>query len=102
MRWVLDVRAGPIAQVVSAFAKKKVQGLKSGGFNSEKDDKHKSLRCSLKAVDGHLYPLDKCFFFISTKPVSLGQPRGSSRAAPQLASRTRLPRVRFRRSSGLE
>lgn len=35
-------------------------GIKSGGFNAEsKEDRNKSIRCSLKAVDGFLYPLDK-------------------------------------------
>jgi len=62
-----------IAKVVSAFTKKKVQGLKAGGFNDkpDKDERHKSLKCSLKAQDGQLYPLDKCFFFVSTKPMML-------------------------------
>jgi len=59
-----------VGKVISAFAKKKVQGIKSGGFNAEsKEDRNKSIRCSLKAVDGFLYPLDKVFFFLSNKPV---------------------------------
>ena len=61
-----------VAKVVSAFAKRKVQGIKSGGFNADsKEDRNKSIRCSLKAVDGFLFPLDKAFFFISNKPVLL-------------------------------
>ena len=58
------------AQVFSAFTKKKVQQIKASGFNgSSFDDKSKSIRCSMKAIEGFLYPLDKCFFFISNKPV---------------------------------
>jgi len=60
-----------MAKTFSAFTKKKVQGPKADGFNASKDDKHKSIRCSMKAVDGQLYPLDKCFFFLSTKPLLL-------------------------------
>jgi len=59
-----------MAKVISAFAKKKVSSIKSGGFNADQtDDRHKSIRCSLKAVDGFLYPLDKAFFFLANKPV---------------------------------
>ena len=58
------------AKVLSAFTKRKVSGIKSGGFNAEvKDDRAKSIRCSLKAAEGFLYPLDKAFFFLSNKPV---------------------------------
>lgn len=59
-----------IAKVLSAFSKKKVMGIKSGGFNAEsKDDRTKSIRCSLKAAEGFLYPLDKAFYFLSNKPL---------------------------------
>ena len=59
-----------MAKVLSAFAKKKVSSIKSGGFNADQsDDRHKSIRCSLKAIDGFLYPLDKAFFFLANKPV---------------------------------
>eukprot|EP00967_Tisochrysis_lutea_P155339 scaffold310684_cov28-Tisochrysis_lutea.AAC.2 len=54
-----------------AFTKRKVIRPKVTGFNGEKEDKFKSIRCSLKANDGYLYPLDKCFFFIANKPVQL-------------------------------
>jgi len=58
------------AKVFSAFTKKKVQQIKASGFNgSSFDDKTKSIRCSMKAIEGFLYPLDKCFFFIANKPV---------------------------------
>jgi len=60
------------AKVFSAFTKKKVQQIKASGFNgSSFDDKTKSIRCSMKAIEGFLYPLDKCFFFIANKPVLL-------------------------------
>ena len=55
---------------MSAFCKKKVQGIKAGGFNAEKEDRFKSIKASLKAAEGQLYPLDKCFFFVSSKPVT--------------------------------
>ena len=46
--------------MLSAFTKKKVQGIKQGGFNGDsKDDRTKSIRCSLKATEGFLFPLDK-------------------------------------------
>eukprot|EP00316_Scyphosphaera_apsteinii_P020188 CAMPEP_0119308936 /NCGR_PEP_ID=MMETSP1333-20130426/12961_1 /TAXON_ID=418940 /ORGANISM="Scyphosphaera apsteinii, Strain RCC1455" /LENGTH=671 /DNA_ID=CAMNT_0007312817 /DNA_START=30 /DNA_END=2045 /DNA_ORIENTATION=+ len=67
-----------IAKVISAFTKRKVQTIKAGGFNADKDDNRKSIRCSMKAVDGLLYPLDKCFFFIASKPVLLEFDRISS------------------------
>lgn len=54
-----------------AFTKRKVIRPKATGFNGEKEDKFKSIRCSLKANDGYLYPLDKSFFFIANKPVQL-------------------------------
>jgi structure-specific recognition protein 1 len=54
-----------------AFTKRKVIRPKVSGFNGEKEDKFKSIRCSLKANEGFLYPLDKCFFFIANKPVQL-------------------------------
>ena len=58
------------AKVFSAFTKKKVQQIKASGFNGTSfDDKTKSIRCSMKAIEGFLYPLDKCFFFIANKPV---------------------------------
>ena len=47
-----------------------MQQIKASGFNgSSFDDKSKSIRCSMKAIEGFLYPLDKCFFFIANKPV---------------------------------
>lgn len=67
-----------ISKVFSAFTRKKVSTIKVGGFNAEKDDKFKSIRCSMKAVDGQLYPLDKCFFFIASKPVMIEFERISS------------------------
>jgi len=58
-----------VAKVISAFTKRKVQGIKAGGFNAtSSEDRSKSMRCSLKAAEGHLFPLDKAFFFISNKP----------------------------------
>ena len=58
-----------VAKVVSAFTGRKVVGIKSGGFNADShDDRTKSIRCSLKALDGFLYPLDKAFYFLSNKP----------------------------------
>ena len=55
--------------MISAFTKRKVQGIKAGGFNADSgEDRSKSMRCSLKAAEGHLFPLDKAFFFISNKP----------------------------------
>jgi structure-specific recognition protein 1 len=54
-----------------AFTKRKVVRPKVTGFRGEQEDKFKSIRCSLKANDGYLYPLDKCFFFICNKPVQL-------------------------------
>ena len=60
------------AKVFSAFTKKKVQQIKASGFNgASEDDKAKSIRCSMKANDGFLYPLEKGFFFIGSKPVFL-------------------------------
>ena len=47
-----------ISKIISAFARKRVSTIKTGGFNAEKDDKFKSIRCSMKAVEGQLYPLD--------------------------------------------
>ena len=61
----------PLPQVMCAFTKKKVVRPKASGFNGEKEDKFKSIRCSLKANDGYLYPLDKCFFFIANKPLQV-------------------------------
>jgi len=61
---------GVVAKAIAAFAKKKVSGIKAGGFNGDsKDDRAKSIRCSLKAAEGFLYPLNKEFFFLSNKPV---------------------------------
>ena len=59
-----------VAKVLAAFTKRKVMGIKAGGFNAEsKDDRTKSIRCSLKAAEGFLFPLDKAFYFLSNKPV---------------------------------
>ena len=68
-----------VAKVISAFTKKKVVGIKSGGFNADKpEDRMKSIRCSLKALDGFLFPLDKAFYFLSNKPVLLELERVST------------------------
>jgi len=68
-----------IAKVLAAFCKRKVVVIKSGGFNADRgDDRSKSIRCSLKAVDGFLYPLDKVFYFLSNKPVLIELERVSS------------------------
>lgn len=67
-----------ISKLFAVFARKKVTGIKVGGFNAEKDDKFKSIRCSMKAVEGQLYPLDKCFMFIASKPVLVEFDRVSS------------------------
>ena len=68
-----------VAKVLSAFTKRKVQGIKSGGFNaSSADDRAKSIRCSLKAAEGFLFPLDKGFYFLSNKPVLAELDRVSS------------------------
>lgn len=59
-----------LAKVISAFTKRKVIGIKAGGFNGDsREDRSKSIRCSLRAAEGFLYPLDKAFFFIANKPV---------------------------------
>ena len=61
-----------IAKVFSAFTKRKVIALKKDGFNGgskAEDDRATSIRCSVKANEGQLYPLDKCFFFIANKPM---------------------------------
>jgi len=61
-----------LAKVISAFTKRKVVTLKKDGFNGgskAEDDRSTSIRCSVKANEGHLYPLDKAFFFISNKPM---------------------------------
>ncbi|KAL1523516.1 hypothetical protein AB1Y20_018453 [Prymnesium parvum] len=63
---------GVIAKVLSAFTKKKVGTLKKDGFNGgskAEDDRSTAIRCSVKATEGHLYPLDKVFFFIANKPL---------------------------------
>ena len=66
-----------VAKVLSAFTKKKVSIIKSGGFNADASaDRSKSIRCSLKAVDGFLFPLDKVFYFLSNKPVLVELERG--------------------------
>ena len=68
-----------VAKVISAFTKRKVVGIKSGGFNAEsRDDRNKSIRCSLKAQDGFLFPLDKAFYFLSNKPVHIELDRVAS------------------------
>ena len=68
-----------LAKVFSAFTGKKVQTIKKGsGFNAAGDDKSKSIRCSMKANDGFLYPLEKAFFFISTKPAMVEYDRVAS------------------------
>ena len=68
-----------VAKVLSAFTKKKVSIIKSGGFNADASaDRSKSIRCSLKAVDGFLFPLDKVFYFLSNKPVLVELERVSS------------------------
>ncbi|KAL3924152.1 MAG: hypothetical protein SGPRY_003999, partial [Prymnesium sp.] len=62
----------PSIPVFSAFTKKKVATLRKDGFNGgskAEDDRATSVRCSVKANEGHLYPLDKVFFFISNKPL---------------------------------
>ena len=73
-----------------------VQGIKSGGFNADsKDDRTKSIRCSLRAAEGFLYPLDKAFYFLSNKPVLIELDRVASvefnrvdKAASTAAART--------------
>ena len=61
---------GVVAKVLAAFTKKKVSGIKAGGFNGDNaDGRSKSIRCSLKAAEGFLYPLSKEFFFMSNKPL---------------------------------
>ena len=68
-----------LAKVISAFTGKKVQTIKKGsGFNAAGDDKSKSIRCSMKANDGFLFPLEKAFFFISTKPAMVEYDRVAS------------------------
>lgn len=61
-----------LAKVFSAFTNRKVVTLKKDGFNGgskAEDDRSTSIRCSVKANEGHLYPLDKCFLFIANKPM---------------------------------
>ena len=68
-----------LAKVFSAFTGKKVQAIKKGsGFNAAGDDKSKSIRCSMKANDGFLFPLEKAFFFISNKPAMVEYDRVAS------------------------
>ena len=68
-----------LAKVFSAFTGKKVQTIKKGsGFNAAGDDKSKSIRCSMKANDGFLFPLEKAFFFISNKPAMVEYDRVAS------------------------
>ena len=86
-------RAAP--QVISAFTKKKVVTLKKDGFNGgskAEDDRTTSIRCSVKANEGHLYPLDKAFFFVANKPmlVEFEKVRPYQRSAPHRAAPRRL------------
>ena len=68
-----------LAKVISAFTGKKVQTIKKGsGFNAAGDDKSRSIRCSMKANDGFLFPLEKAFFFISNKPAMVEYDRVAS------------------------
>jgi structure-specific recognition protein 1 len=68
-----------VAKVLCAFTKRKVSGIRSGGFNADSgDERSKSIRCSLRAAEGFLYPLDKAFYFLSNKPVLIELDRVAS------------------------
>lgn len=53
-----------ILQVLRAITGKRI--TRRGNFESV--DKLKAVRTSLKANDGYLYPMDKCFFFVPSPP----------------------------------
>ncbi|CAJ0922340.1 15840_t:CDS:10 [Entrophospora sp. SA101] len=50
--------------IFSIITKKKI--IKPGGFLSSEDKS--AVKCSLKANEGYLYPLEKCFMFIPKLP----------------------------------
>jgi len=53
-----------VLQVLRAITGKRI--TRRGNFESV--DKLKAVRTSLKANDGYLYPMDKCFFFVPSPP----------------------------------
>lgn len=63
---------GPVYEVF-AKALRGLSGAKisrPGGFHNSAND-GSSIRCSYKADDGHLYPLDRAFFYIHKPPMLL-------------------------------
>ncbi|CAG8642219.1 14762_t:CDS:2, partial [Acaulospora colombiana] len=52
------------SNVFHVLAKKKI--IKPSGFKSQHDEV--AVKCSLKANEGYLYPLEKCFLFIPKPP----------------------------------